>query len=62
MTGDDFTFSVGQCVRGSDDRVGVIEHLGRIWGRPAYFVRGTGWSRWYEQPDLALAETVTEPE
>ena len=56
MNSVDFRFEVGQRVRGSDGREGVIEHLGRIWGHPAYFVRTSHGSRWYEESDLAPAE------
>jgi len=57
MSGADFEFEMGQCVRAADASEGVIEHLGRIWGRPAYYVRTEDGYRWYEQTDLAPVET-----
>ena len=60
MSGADFKFEVGQRVRGSDGREGIIEHLGRIWGNPAYFVRTSQGSRWYEQSDLSPAPEASE--
>jgi hypothetical protein len=53
MIDTEFQFEVGQSVRGSDGREGVIEHLGRIWGRPAYYVRTDEGHRWYEQSEQA---------
>lgn len=52
MIDTEFTFEVGQRVRGNDGRERVIEHLGRIWGGPAYYVRTQIGHRWYEQADL----------
>jgi hypothetical protein len=60
MSADDFEFDLGQRVRTADGVEGVIEHLGRIWGRPAYYVRTEAGYRWYEQPDLSPVEKVEE--
>jgi len=56
MNSVEFQFEVGQRVRASDGSVGVIEHLGRISGRPAYFVRIRESCCWYEESELSLAE------
>jgi len=60
MKSVDFRFEVRQRVRGSDGSEGLIEHLGRIRGKPAYFVRTSHGSRWYEETDLEAVEPASE--